>query len=233
MSKNDPHILGKERIGKLLLQYSIPAIIGMTITSIYNIIDSIFIGHGVGPMAIAGLAMSFPSDESGGRFLYTGFGWWVHPRLYPFGTERYERSYGNPVAHADALYHKFLSSVYCLLSSWMIYWSFSVPAPIPSICPQLYAGDFTGNSHHLYDDRAEQRDACHRISQEGYAYFHGNGGLQHHPRSYLYLPLRMGNEGCCYGNGHLAVDRYGVGSEPFPQERQYGTFEGKIWKMKP
>ena len=45
MSKNDPHILGKERIGKLLLQYSIPAIIGMTITSIYNIIDSIFIGQ--------------------------------------------------------------------------------------------------------------------------------------------------------------------------------------------
>ena len=34
MSKNDPHILGKESIGKLLLQYSIPAIIGMTITSI-------------------------------------------------------------------------------------------------------------------------------------------------------------------------------------------------------
>ena len=33
MSKNDPHILGKESIGKLLLQYSIPAIIGMTITS--------------------------------------------------------------------------------------------------------------------------------------------------------------------------------------------------------
>ena len=50
MSKNDPHILGKERIGKLLLQYSIPAIIEMTITFIY--IDSIFIGHGVRPMAI-------------------------------------------------------------------------------------------------------------------------------------------------------------------------------------
>ncbi len=107
MSKNDPHILGKESIGKLLLQYSIPAIIGMTITSIYNIIDSIFIGHGVGPMAIAGLAVSFPADESGSRFLYTGFGWWVYPRLYPFGTEGYERSYGNFVTYADALYHKF------------------------------------------------------------------------------------------------------------------------------
>ena len=105
MSKNDPHILGKERIGKLLLQYSIPAIIGMTITSIYNIIDSIFIGHGVGPMAIAGLAISFPLMNL--VVAFTGFGWWVSPRLYPFGTEGYERSYGNFVTYADALYHKF------------------------------------------------------------------------------------------------------------------------------
>ena len=57
---NNPHILGTERIGKLLLQYSIPAIIGMTLTSLYNIIDSVFIGHGVGPLAISGLAISFP-----------------------------------------------------------------------------------------------------------------------------------------------------------------------------
>lgn len=58
--KNNPHILGTESIGKLLIQYSIPAIIGMTMTSLYNIIDSIFIGHGVGAMAISGLAISFP-----------------------------------------------------------------------------------------------------------------------------------------------------------------------------
>ena len=58
--QNDPRILGTENIGKLLLQYSIPAIIGMTITSLYNIIDSIFIGHGVGAMAISGLAITFP-----------------------------------------------------------------------------------------------------------------------------------------------------------------------------
>ena len=58
--QDDPHILGTERISKLLLQYSLPAIIGMTITSLYHIIDSIFIGHGVGPMAISGLAITFP-----------------------------------------------------------------------------------------------------------------------------------------------------------------------------
>ncbi len=60
MPTNDPTILGRAPLGKLLLQYSIPAIIGMTLTSLYNIIDSIFIGHGVGAMAISGLAISFP-----------------------------------------------------------------------------------------------------------------------------------------------------------------------------
>ena len=57
---NNPHILGTAQIGKLLVQYSIPAIIGMTLVSLYNIIDSVFIGHGVGAMAIAGLAITFP-----------------------------------------------------------------------------------------------------------------------------------------------------------------------------
>ena len=52
--------LGTSPIGKLLLQYSVPAIIAMVATSLYNIIDSIFIGHGVGAMAITGLAITFP-----------------------------------------------------------------------------------------------------------------------------------------------------------------------------
>lgn len=60
MKENNPHTLGTEKVGKLLLEYSIPAIIGMTLTSLYNIIDSVFIGHGVGAMAISGLAISFP-----------------------------------------------------------------------------------------------------------------------------------------------------------------------------
>ena len=47
MKENNPHILGTEKVGKLLLEYSIPAIIGMTLTSLYNIIDSVFIGPGL------------------------------------------------------------------------------------------------------------------------------------------------------------------------------------------
>ncbi|MCC8186298.1 MAG: MATE family efflux transporter [Bacteroides sp.] len=60
IQENKTMALGTEPVGKLLLQYSLPAIIGTTITSLYNIIDSIFIGHGVGPLAIAGLAITFP-----------------------------------------------------------------------------------------------------------------------------------------------------------------------------
>lgn len=52
--------LAGKPIGKLLLQYSLPAIIASLATSLYNIVDSIFIGRGVGPMAITGLAVTFP-----------------------------------------------------------------------------------------------------------------------------------------------------------------------------
>ncbi len=47
-------------ISKLLWKYSMPAIVGIVVMSLYNIIDRIFIGQGVGPDAIAGLAITFP-----------------------------------------------------------------------------------------------------------------------------------------------------------------------------
>jgi putative MATE family efflux protein len=53
-------LLHSSSIRRLLAQYSIPAMIAMTTASLYNIIDRIFIGHGVGSMAIAGLALTLP-----------------------------------------------------------------------------------------------------------------------------------------------------------------------------
>ena len=52
--------LGTKPVGKLLVQYATPAIVAMTAASLYNIVDSIFIGQGVGPLAISGLAITFP-----------------------------------------------------------------------------------------------------------------------------------------------------------------------------
>ena len=55
-----PTELGTEKIGRLLKQYALPAIIAQTASSLYNMVDSIFIGQGVGPLAISGLAVTFP-----------------------------------------------------------------------------------------------------------------------------------------------------------------------------
>ena len=61
MEQKGAHLaLGTENIRKLLLQYAIPSVIAMTAASLYNIIDSIFIGQGVGALAISGLAITFP-----------------------------------------------------------------------------------------------------------------------------------------------------------------------------
>ncbi|MBQ2993248.1 MAG: MATE family efflux transporter [Alistipes sp.] len=52
--------LGTDNIGKLLFRYAAPAIIAMASSSLYHIIDSIFVGHGVGGAAIAGMAITMP-----------------------------------------------------------------------------------------------------------------------------------------------------------------------------
>ena len=60
--------LGTQPVGKLLWQYALPGVIAMTASSLYNMVDSIFIGHGVGPMALAALGISFPLMNIGAAF---------------------------------------------------------------------------------------------------------------------------------------------------------------------
>ena len=60
--------LGTKPVGKLLAQYAFPAIIAMIAASLYNIVDRIFIGQIVGPMAISGLAITFPFINLGAAF---------------------------------------------------------------------------------------------------------------------------------------------------------------------
>lgn len=58
--KGSPFALGTGNVWHLLLQYAIPSVVAMTASSLYNITDSIFIGHGVGALALSGLAITFP-----------------------------------------------------------------------------------------------------------------------------------------------------------------------------
>ena len=52
--------IGTERVGKLLVEFSVPAIIGMLVNAIYNIVDRIYVGQGVNPLGIAGITIVMP-----------------------------------------------------------------------------------------------------------------------------------------------------------------------------
>lgn len=60
--------LGTKPVGQLLAQYALPAIVAMSASSLYNMVDSIFIGQGVGALAISGLAVTFPFMNLSGAF---------------------------------------------------------------------------------------------------------------------------------------------------------------------
>ena len=60
--------MGTKPVGGLLAQYALPAIVAMTASSLYNIIDRAFIGQIVGPEAIAGLGITFPFMNLSGAF---------------------------------------------------------------------------------------------------------------------------------------------------------------------
>lgn len=63
--------MGVEPIGKLLKKLSLPAMVGMLANALYNLVDTIFVGHGVGPMAIAGISVAFPIQMLVGAFALT------------------------------------------------------------------------------------------------------------------------------------------------------------------
>ncbi len=52
--------LGRENIAKLLFKFSIPAVIGMLVNALYSVVDRIFVGRGVGSLALSGVAVTFP-----------------------------------------------------------------------------------------------------------------------------------------------------------------------------
>ena len=74
------NILEKEKIGKLILKFSIPCIVSMLVNSLYNIVDQIFIGQGVGylgngatnvvfPLVMIGLAFSLMFGDGASAYL--------------------------------------------------------------------------------------------------------------------------------------------------------------------
>jgi putative MATE family efflux protein len=113
--------LEKERIGKLLFQFSLPAIIGMMVMASYNIVDRIFVGRGVGALAISGIAITFPAIIIFMAFaMLVGIGATavISIRLGEKKTEQAEQTLGNALTLAviisivlTAIFYTFLDPI--------------------------------------------------------------------------------------------------------------------------
>jgi putative MATE family efflux protein len=100
LSTNVSDRLANGAIGKLLLEFSVPAIIANSVAALYNIIDRVFIGHGVGPMAMSGLALTFPLMNMAaalGALVGVGTAALVSIRLGEGNREQVNRIVGNSV----------------------------------------------------------------------------------------------------------------------------------------
>ena len=57
--KDNREALGHEKIGSLVLKFSLPSVAGLLVNGLYNVMDRIFVGRGVGPEALAGVRPPF------------------------------------------------------------------------------------------------------------------------------------------------------------------------------
>ncbi len=108
--------LGTKPVGQLLAQYAMPAIVAMTASSLYNIIDRAFIGQVVGPEAIAGLGITFPFMNLSGAFgaaVGVGASTCISVRLGQRDYKRAQNLLGNTVTLN--LIIGFLFMVVCLI----------------------------------------------------------------------------------------------------------------------
>jgi len=95
------NMLANEGIGRLLLRLSLPAAVGMIVMALYNVVDTIFIGHAVGPLGIAGLTIIFPIQMvimGVGMLLGVGGASLISRSLGAGDIQKAERTLGNAIS---------------------------------------------------------------------------------------------------------------------------------------
>jgi putative MATE family efflux protein len=100
MQNENRSVLDTDKIGRLLVTLSLPVFLGMFVQTLYNVVNTIFIGHFVGPLAIAGLSIVFPLQMMcWGLSMMVGFGAssLMSRSLGAGETEKAEHTLGNAV----------------------------------------------------------------------------------------------------------------------------------------
>lgn len=163
-NQTSPLNLGTLPISKLLKQYAFPAIVAMTASSLYNMVDSIFIGHGVGPMAISGLALTFPFmnlSAAFGAMVGVGASTLMSVRLGQQDYKAAQNIFGNVISLALILGILF-SFVSLIFLDPILYFFGASDATIPYAREYMYV-ILLGNviSHSFFTFNAVLRSAGH------------------------------------------------------------------------
>ena len=199
--QNSPLVLGTEPIGKLLTQYAIPAIIAMTASSLYNMADSIFIGHGVGALAISGLALTFPLMNLAAAFgslVGVGASTLVAVKLGQKDYEGANNVLGNVLILNVVLGVAFTIAFLFLLDPVLYFFGASENTI-------SYARDYiVWKCGHAYVFRLERCLALLGVPEDGDVCYVGIGRYQLRLESVVYLWLRMGHKRLGLGDGDLA-----------------------------
>lgn len=98
MKQSRRDILASESVGRLLFRLAAPATVGMMVNALYNVVDTYFVGRGVGALAIGGLAIAFPLQIlvfGVGLLLGTGAASIISRALGAGDAERAQRTAGN------------------------------------------------------------------------------------------------------------------------------------------
>ena len=211
--------LGTKPVGKLLVQYALPAIIAMTASSLYNMIDSIFIGQGCGPLAISGLAITFPFQNLAAAFRSRRRSRSRNVHLRKTGTERLchgttnlrhqhhaEPSGGHRLQH----HHAFFPQSYPpLLRSQQGH---------AALRTRIHGSDTRRQRHPADVLRTERCAACCQQAKARHGSVHALRAPQRHPRPHLHLALGHGHPWSSLGYGDIAVGGAGLAMPTLQQQ---------------
>ncbi len=106
MNNRRQNILDDDRIGQLMLKLSLPALVGLLVMTMYNVVDTIFVGHYVGPLGIAGLTIVFPAQMltmAIGQMMGMGGASLISRSIGAGNIHRAEHALGNAVTSAVVL----------------------------------------------------------------------------------------------------------------------------------
>ncbi len=140
MENSREKMLANEPVGRLIWKLSLPAMVGMFVNGLYNLVDTIYIGHGVGSLGIAGLSVAFPIQMIiGGTGLMLGVGT-ASVISRSLGAKAYDKArsaFGN-----NLLATAFLGGIYFVAGTVFLHPILSLFGASAEILP--YASEYMG-----------------------------------------------------------------------------------------